>query len=301
LTALHPFFMGKAKVRISWRLKALRTFFVDRRQSPDGTAVATLRSALKRYYAFFNQLFYFLPYYLKTSIMKLLKPATLFLAIALLFTACTSNEIGESKDVAQDKIYQSYSVNYTEGETTAEVFSQFRFAGRNGTTLILSTPSQLQFDGEKIKVDSGDYSGAYYKIFKPAAGFYGKHSFAFTTTDNKTYTNSFSFDGFRLVNVPATASKTKDLFIPFETPALRGDDYISIEAVNTDSSFSISHNYADGNAVKIPAEYLKKQTGNLLTLEARIVRKPVLQQTTAEGGTMMIEQHLKPVKIMLNQ
>ena len=233
--------------------------------------------------------------------MKLFKSALLLFTIALFFTACTSNEIGESKDVAQDKIYQSYSVSYTEGDETAEVYSQFRFAGANGTTLILSQPSQLQFDGEKIKVDSGEYSGAYYKALKPAAGFYGKHHFTFTTTDNKTYTNSFSFDGFKLVNVPASAPKTKDLLLPFEAPALKGDDYISVDAINTDSTFNISHNYADGNAIKIPAEYLKKQKATTLTLEASIVRKPSLQQVTSEGGSLKIEQRLKPVKITLTE
>jgi hypothetical protein len=233
--------------------------------------------------------------------MNFLKTTAFLLIAPLLFTACTSNEIGESKDVAQDKIYQRYTVNYTEGDETAEVYSQFRFAGRNGTTLILSQPSQLKFDEEAIKVDSGDYSGAYYKILKPAADFYGKHTFTFTTTNNKIYSNSFSFDGFKLVNVPASAPKSKDLLLPFETPALKGDDYISIQAINTDSTFSISHNYADGNAVKIPEEYLKKQTGKELTLEARIVRKPSLQQTTPEGGALEIEYRLKPVKISLTQ
>lgn len=220
-------------------------------------------------------------------------------SLTILCNACTSNEIGESKDVAQDKIFQSYTVRYNEGDPTAEVYSQFRFAGRNGTTLILSNPSQLQFDGEIIKVDSGDYSGAYYKLAKPAEGFYGSHSFVFTTTENKNYTNSFSFSSFKLVNVPASASKKQDLLLPFETTPLKGDDYIDLQTVNTDSSFSISHNYADGNAIKIPAEYLKKQKGNTITLEASITRKPALQQATPEGGSMVIEQRLKPVTIKL--
>lgn len=231
--------------------------------------------------------------------MKFVSGVFFFLATAAAVTACTSNEIGESRDVAQDKIYQNYTVTYTEGDAAAELYSQFRFAGRNGTTLVLSSPSQLQFDGEKIKVDSGDYSGAFYKISKPAAGFWGKHSFVFTTTDSKTYTNSFSFDGFKLVNLPASASKKQDLLLPFETTALKGDDYINVRTVNTDSSFDVSHNYADGNAVKIPAEYLKKQKGNTLTLEAAITRKPPLQQTTPEGGALEITYRLKPVIITL--
>jgi hypothetical protein len=74
------------------------------------------------------------------------KPGLILLIAAFIFSACSSNEIGESKDVAQDKIYQSYSISYSEGNTNAEVFCQFRFAGSNGTTLVLNSPSQLQFD-----------------------------------------------------------------------------------------------------------------------------------------------------------
>lgn len=231
--------------------------------------------------------------------MKLYSVTASLLVAAAVFTACSSNEIGESRDVAQDKIYQSHSISYTEGNPTAETFSQFRFAGLNGTTLVLSSPSQLQLDGEKINVDSSDYGGAFYKTTQPAARFYGKHNFTFTTTDNKAYNNSFSFDAFKLVNVPVSASKRQGLLLPFETPALKGDDYISVRTVNSDSSFDISHNYADGNAVKIPAEYLKKQTGRELTLEASITRKIPLQQATSEGGTLQIHYVLKPVKIAL--
>lgn len=231
--------------------------------------------------------------------MKLSSVIAPFLVFSATFTACTSNEIGESKDVAQDKIYQGFSVSYTEADPTAEVFCQFRFAGRNGTTLVLSSPSLLQLDGEKIKVDSSEYGGAYYKAVKPVNGFYGKHNFVFSTTDGKIYSNSFSFDGFKLVNVPASASKKTDLLLPFETTPLKGDDYISVRTVNTDSSFDISHNYADGNAVKIPAVYLNKQTGNQLMLEASITRKMPLQQTTSEGGMLEIHYNLKPVKITL--
>lgn len=233
--------------------------------------------------------------------MKSFPVMAAFLVLSAVFTACTSNEIGESKDVAQDKIFQSYSISYTEGDPTAEVYSQFRFAGRNGTTLVLSSPSQLQLDGEKINADSSDYGGAYYKTAKPVTSFYGKHNFVFTTTENKAYANSFSFDLFKLVNVPATASKKQVLLLPFETAALKGDDYISVRTVNSDSSFDISHNYADGNAVKIPAEYLEKQTGKELTLEASITRKIPMQQAASEGGSLQIHYALKPVKIALTE
>ena len=227
------------------------------------------------------------------------KLLTVLIVSVFAFAACTSNEIGESKDVAQDKIYQRYSISYTEGNTNAEVFCQFRFAGVNGTTLVLNSPSQLQFDGEKLSVDSSSGSGAYYKTGKPVTNFYGKHTLIFTNTDAKKLENSFSFDNFKLVNLPATVSKQQSFNLNFETAALQADDYIEVGTNNTDSSFSISHTAQQGTAIVIPAEELKRQKGNELTLEATLYRKVPLQQSTGEGGEIEIRYSLKPVKIKL--
>ena len=221
-------------------------------------------------------------------------------ALLTLFTACSSNEIGESKDVAQDKIYQNYNISYTEGNTNAEIFCQFRFAGNNGTTLVLNKPSQIQFDGEKLNVDSSTGGGAYYRAYKPVNDFFGKHTFTFINTDNKKFENDFSFDSFKLVNMPATISKKQDLNLYFETTNLQGDDFIEIDATSTDSSFSITHNATDsGNFIIIPAKELLRQKGNELTIEATLYRKIALQQNTAEGGVMEIRYSLKAVKIKL--
>ena len=217
-----------------------------------------------------------------------------------ILTACSSNEIGESKDVAQDKIYQSYSISYSEGNTNAEVFCQFRFAGSNGTTLVLNSPSQLQFDEEKLNVDSSAGSGAFYRIYKPANNFFGKHSFIFTSTDRKKLENTFSFDNFKLVNTPATISKKQAFNLNFETTALQGDDYIEVGTSNTDSSFSVTHNATDGgNFITIPAKELQRQKVKELNFEVTLYRNIPLQQNTAEGGKISIRYALKPVKIKL--
>ncbi|GAB2826746.1 hypothetical protein [Ferruginibacter profundus] len=230
------------------------------------------------------------------------KPAPVLIAVIFAFAACSSNEIGDSKDVAQDKIYQGYTVNYTEGNTNAEVYCQFRFAGQHGTTLVLNTPSQVQFDGEKLPVDSSAGGGAYYSIYKPAAGFTGKHNITFTTTDNKKLENRFSFDPFKLVNVPATVSKKQSFNLNFETTPLQGDDYIEVGTGNTDSSFSVTHNAADkSNTIVIPAKELKRQKTKTLTLEAALYRSIPLQQSTAEGGKISIRYALRPVTIKLSE
>ncbi len=227
------------------------------------------------------------------------KMLSVLIIFVLAITACSSNEIGESKDVTQDKIYQSYTISYTEGETNAEIFCQFRFAGNNGTTLVLNNPSQVQLDGEKLNADSSTGAGAYYRAYKTASDFFGKHFFTFINTDNKKYENNFLFDSFKLINVPAVISKKQDVNVYFETTHLQGDDVIEMEASNTDSSFNVTQLAGAGNFITIPSKELQRQNGNELTLEATLYRKIPLQQNTAEGGVMEIIYALKPVKIKL--
>jgi hypothetical protein len=227
------------------------------------------------------------------------KMLSVLIILILAITACSSNEIGESKDVTQDKIYQSYTISYTEGETNAAIFCQFRFAGNNGTTLVLNSPSQVQLDGEKLDADSSTGAGAYYSTHKTASDFFGKHSFAFINTNNKKYENDFLFDSFKLINVPAVISKKQEGNIYFETTRLQGDDVIELEAGNTDSSFNVTHHAGAGNFITIPLKELQRQKVNELTLETTLYRKIPLQQNTAEGGVMEIRYTLKPVKIKL--
>ena len=225
------------------------------------------------------------------------------LSLSFVFASYSSSEIGESKDVNQETIYQDYRIDYTEGENDdkVEVWAQFRFAGDKGTTLVLTKPSGISFDGTAIKVDSNDYSGAFYRINLPAKNFFTKHRFAFTDISNKKMENDFSFDSFRLVNAPATAAATQPLNISFETTALQKDDYIELKAINTDSSFIVKHLAADsGNSITIPVNELNRQKGKDLSLSASVYRKVSLQQQTKEGGKIIMIHSLKPVKIALS-
>ncbi len=227
------------------------------------------------------------------------KTNTTVLFFLIGISACTSNEIGESKDVAQDKIYQEYSIRFAEGNEKVAVNGQFRFAGSNGTTLVLSKPSQLAFDNEILKVDSSGAQGAYYRVDKPIANFYGTHHFVFTDINNKKFDNDFSFDTFRLVNVPASASKKQGLNLSFQSAALQPGDVINVSSANSDSSFTVNHQSADGNSINIPSKELLRQKNNELKLEATLTRKLNLQQNTAEGGEMYIRYELKAVTVKL--
>ncbi|MBP6286208.1 MAG: hypothetical protein KA409_04750 [Ferruginibacter sp.] len=221
-----------------------------------------------------------------------------FIALAVVFAACSSNEIGDSKDVNQDKIYMDHFISHTEGDEYVDVTCQFRFAGNSGTTLVLSDDSNVEFDGEKLNVDSSAGGGAYYKIRKPVTGFYGNHTINFTNTDGKRFENKFSFAPFALTNAARETGRTKDLIITYQTAPLTKADHIEVYSTDTDSSFHFSQDGPKSEIV-IPARELMRQKGKNLSLECDLYREIDLQQSTAEGGLIRIRQELKPVKIKL--
>lgn len=223
--------------------------------------------------------------------------ASLFFTVSLM-VACSSNEIGESKDVNQDKIYMDYYISHAEGDENVDITCQFRFAGNNGTTLVLSDGSKVEFDGEKLKADSSTGGGAYYNIRKPVNGFYGNHTIRFTNTTGKQFDNEFTFEPFAVTNSTMEASRTKDLRISYRSAPLTKEDYAEVYSTGTDSSFHYSQDGPDSTMV-IPSKELTRQKDKMLSLECRLYREIDLQQSASEGGVIRIRQELKPIKIKL--
>ncbi len=217
---------------------------------------------------------------------------------AILLTACSSNEIGDSKDVNQDKIYMDYYISHTEGDENVDITCQFRFAGNNGTTLVLSDGSKVEFDGEKLKADSSTAGGAYYNIRKPVNGFYGKHTIRFTNTSGKQFDNEFTFAPFAITNGTMEAGRTSDLRISYRSAPLTKEDYVEVYSSGTDSSFHYSQDGPDSTIV-IPSKELTRQKDKLLSLECKLYREIDLQQSASEGGMIRIRQELKAMKIKL--
>src|SRR4026208_282257 len=85
----------------------------------------------------------------------------------LILTACNSNEIGSSKDVNPETIYFDYKLWGEEGNDDITLMLQYRYGGKNGTTLVLGEPSKVELDGELIPADSSNMTGAFYEMIKP--------------------------------------------------------------------------------------------------------------------------------------
>lgn len=223
--------------------------------------------------------------------------AVISLSIAAL-SACDSNEIGDSKDVNQDKIYMDYNISYTQADENVSLNFKYRFAGSAGTTLVLNQASKVELDGEKLKVDSSAASGAFYEARKKISGFTGKHSIAFTDINGKIFETSFDFTPFVLNALPDAADRNKELVISYNSITLSASDYVEINSNETDSSFNYTQ-AGSVNSISIPASELLRQKGKSLSFSCTLYREIPLQQTTSEGGHLRLVYRLNPVKIRL--
>jgi hypothetical protein len=221
------------------------------------------------------------------------------LLINCLLLSCASNEIGNSKDVNQDKIYQDLKIEYTQGEKLASIRSQFRFAGEKGTTLVLSKPSAISFDGEVITVDSSGFAGAFYNTNVQAVKLLGKHSFVLTDVEGNKKTNECIVQALELLNLPTTISTQQDVILPI-VPLKNLHGYIAVQTVKSDSMFMFTQELEPvTDKIIIPTANLKKQKGTAVTVQCTLHYETDLQQKTSEGGKISIEYTLQPVTISI--
>ncbi len=223
---------------------------------------------------------------------------SLLLAYCLLLS-CASNEIGNSKDVNQDKIYQDLKIEYTQAEKSADIRTQFRFAGEKGTTLVLSKPSTISFDGEVITVDSSGIVGAFYNTKIEATKLLGKHSFVLTDVDGNKKTNECFVQALEPLNLPTSISAQQDAILPI-LPLKNLHGYIAVQTIKSDSMFMFTQELEPvTDKIIIPAADLKKQKGAAVTLQCTLHYTNELQQKTSEGGKISIEYTLQPITLSI--
>ena len=218
---------------------------------------------------------------------------SLILISALMLFSCTSNEIGNSKDVNPDAVFFDYEIWAEEGKEDVTVNLQYRMGGKNGTTLVLDEPSKVTLDGEQLKVDSAKVTGAYYEVQRPFASFTGKHAINFTDLNNKEYNEEFDFTPFTLEpNVPAILNRG-DLVFNFK--GLEPVDYLNV--ILTDTSFT-SADINDVDTVRNGMLIIKAHRLSALIngpIHLQFFREQVLplKKSTKEGGKFMITYGLR--------
>ena len=215
------------------------------------------------------------------------------IVLSLVISSCGSNEIGDSKDVNPQSIYFDYQVWGEEGRDNVTVLLQYRFAGPNGTTLVLDDPAKVELDGKKIPVDSSRLTGAYYEVSAPVKDFTGKHTIVFTDLDQKQYKEEFEFQPISLkTGIPDTV-KRGDLV--FDLDGLDPLDYVRV--LLTDTSFASKDiNRVDtvrNGRITISKEDLQKVVNGPVYLELSKEEEKPLKNSTREGGHLSLSYGIK--------
>ena len=230
------------------------------------------------------------------SCSKTINTSLLFLSIlsaCFFFISCTSNEIGNGKDVNPNAIYFDYKVWGDEEDSNITVMLQYRFAGANGTTLVLEDPSKVEFDGQQIITDSSKMTGAFYEITKPIKEFAGSHSIVFTDINQKQYKEDFSFEPVSLRTTIPGVIQRDDLV--FELDGLDPEDHVRV-LLNDTSFASDGINRVDtvkNGRIIISKKDLETVVNGPVHLELyKEIEKPV-KNGTQEGGRLSFTYGLK--------
>ena len=213
--------------------------------------------------------------------------------LVLLISSCTSNEIGNSKDVNPDVIYFDYKVWGEEGKEDVSIMLQYRFAGPNGTTLVLNEPAKVELDGQMVPTDSSKMTGAFYEVTKPLNGFAGKHMILFTDVNKKQYEEEFSFQPFKLkTEMPASFSRGD---LVFDLDGLDPIDFVRIFA--RDTSFESNDiNRVDtvrNGRITLTLADLDNLVNGPINIEFYKEDERPVKNGTKEGGRIAITYGLK--------
>jgi hypothetical protein len=221
--------------------------------------------------------------------------------LTMLLYSCTSNEIGDSKDVNPDAIYFDYKVWAEEGKEDVSVMLQYRFAGANGTTLVLNDPAKVELDGQAVPADSSKMTGAFYEVTKSLTEFTGKHKIRFTDINKKQYEEEFSFQPFKLnTEIPAIVSRGE---LVFDLNGLNAVDYIRIFARDTafESNDINRIDTVRNGRITITLADLDNLVNGPINIEFYKEDERPVKNGTKEGGRIAITYGLKREFELKNQ
>lgn len=235
--------------------------------------------------------------------MKVVLKTALFFVGIIFFTggACPSNDTTQSNKVAQTEIYQSYSIS--QNGQNYEVTAYFRIGGKTGTTLALSPPSNVTFNGQPMKEHLNTASGTYYTA--TAANTTPEATFAFTDRNSKTYTNKIDLTRIGLAPAKIAVNGTSPVQLPISGTApdsanlnLELNGQMVIVNSSQDDMTEAYFDKARNSIVILPAAWNKAVNGPV-SIELEVRNSIATQQGTQLGGDMTFAYSSPPVSFTL--
>ncbi|TND00375.1 MAG: hypothetical protein FD123_4371 [Bacteroidetes bacterium] len=222
-----------------------------------------------------------------------------------LFAGCASNETAESSAVKQSEICQTYYVSWVGEMQQYRASATFRFGGATGTTLHLSSPSEVKFNGQKMNEEKMLFGGATYGF--ESKSYSETSTFEFMDTDKKKYTNSFSFAGIDFKENPQKIS-SKSAFEIELTRDITTADQVKLHVQDTLNAFSADIKTGTASAevrydaaskkLVIQPSFFRTMADVPLTLwlEASFTDR-TLKESADKGGTISFSYTSREIKV----
>lgn len=238
--------------------------------------------------------------------------AILFFIFSLLISACNQGSVDTvaSNTVQSSQVFQIYDIEASKTET--KIVATFRVGGATGTTLELTTPGKILYNGDELtKSDPANLIGTNYRVkgtdYRLTLNKYQpSHEFAFTDNDGKPYKNSLNL-------LPVEVSANGGLILqksqPTTIPLSRNvgnDEFVTIGIDTTiddqiptaDGSIYLN---AERNAVVIAPKYWEtKQLKAKVPVQIKIKKTAAIAQGTNLGGSISGTFAAAPVYVSVN-
>jgi hypothetical protein len=204
----------------------------------------------------------------------------LFLALAFLFHACTTEQ---SSDVKQDRIFTQYELFYNANEDITYARAWFRFGNATGTLLELSAPSQVTFEGEALSFVK---LLGYYE--KKMAGLKTEGTFKWEDSDGKSFQNKISLKPIEYGVIPDTVSRSKAFDIPWKGDALGDNEVVGvwINGINEGDAQAAITIQKGTNSIIMPLDRMSKIGIGKGTIYMDRRFSPALGEKTGAGGSI---------------
>ncbi|MDD2634299.1 MAG: hypothetical protein PHW82_02235 [Bacteroidales bacterium] len=210
-------------------------------------------------------------------------------------SSCSPEEIADSKDVNQSKIYQAYWVEYDAGESDFyNIEAQFRFGGANGTTLSLSEPSKVSVNKNEMNKDIDMFRGCYYKTKLQNLT---DCVFSFKDTEEKVYINKCIIQKIELKPVNQIETDTNYEIEWIGNPISQKEEVFVIIEDQDNNTVKFSTAIVGSKAIKLKSRDMQTLTEGKGHIYIYRTCLSGLQQTTDEGGKIYSEYKSKKQSI----
>jgi len=205
--------------------------------------------------------------------------------IVLFFSACVSNEVADSDKVSQDEIYQTYRVTVDAAQQTVTGFASFRFGGASGTTLRLTAGSNVIWNDTEMPLEENIFMGAFYERGEKAE-LQSLHTFVFTDTGQKTYTNTVELMPAEPKDVPAEVNSSENTVISWVGQPLRQGEKMVCSLRDSSFTSTVSIDLAGATSIQITPEDWNKTKKGLINISFERTYRQSLKEATHLGGSI---------------